>query len=373
MEARPFHQFVVKAHSRCNLACDYCYVYELADRGWRDRPRSMSPAVVRHTAERVARHVRTHALTEVEVVLHGGEPLLIGPAALESLVRVFRAAVPARVRFSVQTNGTLLDRPMLELLRALGVRVGVSVDGSPESHDRHRVRPDGTGSWDAVRTALHLLADEFRPVYGGLLCVVDVRDDPVRTYESLREFTPPVVDFLLPHGNWSAPPPGRVPGAPEAPYGEWLVELFEHWYVAPETRVRLFEELLNVVLGGRSGLEGVGLTPSAQIVVETDGSLSVSDILASSSPRAARTGLHVLRDDFDRAAVLPAVLAERAGLAGLSATCRKCPVVAVCGGGLRAHRFDGSGFDRPSVYCPDLFRLTTHMRERVAADLAALA
>lgn len=34
----PFQQFVLKLHSRCNLACDYCYVYQMADQTWRSRP-----------------------------------------------------------------------------------------------------------------------------------------------------------------------------------------------------------------------------------------------------------------------------------------------------------------------------------------------
>jgi uncharacterized protein len=39
----------------------------------------------------------------------------------------------------------------------------------------------------------------------------------------------------------------------------------------------------------------------------------------------------------------------------LSAQCRACPVVRVCGGGLYAHRYRASnGFDNPSVYCADL-------------------
>ena len=28
-------QFVLKVNSRCNLACDHCYVYEAADQSWR--------------------------------------------------------------------------------------------------------------------------------------------------------------------------------------------------------------------------------------------------------------------------------------------------------------------------------------------------
>lgn len=31
-----FMEFVVKIHSRCNPACDYCYVYDMADQSWRE-------------------------------------------------------------------------------------------------------------------------------------------------------------------------------------------------------------------------------------------------------------------------------------------------------------------------------------------------
>ena len=40
----PFREFVVKVHSRCDLACDYCYMYEIADETWRARPGRMSVA-----------------------------------------------------------------------------------------------------------------------------------------------------------------------------------------------------------------------------------------------------------------------------------------------------------------------------------------
>ncbi|HEX2745877.1 MAG TPA: radical SAM protein, partial [Streptosporangiaceae bacterium] len=38
----PFRQFVIKMHSRCNLACDYCYMYTMADQSWRSLPAKMS-------------------------------------------------------------------------------------------------------------------------------------------------------------------------------------------------------------------------------------------------------------------------------------------------------------------------------------------
>jgi len=363
VRVRPFRQFVVKVHSRCNLACDYCYVYEMADQRWRTRPRVMSPEVVERTAERIAEHAHAHGLAEVEVVLHGGEPLLAGPSVIEHVVTAVRSRVPAAV--SVQTNGTLLDRPFLEVLRALDVRVGVSLDGDAAATARHR-----GSSHAAVVAGLDLLREPgFRPLFAGLLSVVDPRNDPVRTYEALLAFSPPTVDFLLPHGNWSAPPPGSG-------YAAWLIAVFDRWYDAPvrETGVRLFEEVVHVLLGGRSRVEGVGLSPALQVVVETDGTIEQSDILASAFEGAAATGLHVARDPFDAALRLPDVRARQAGLAGLPAACRACDLRAVCGGGLRAHRYrDGAGFDRPSVYCAELYRLIRHVRRRLARDVGRVS
>ncbi|MEU9838708.1 hypothetical protein AB0C69_05725, partial [Actinomadura sp. NPDC048032] len=51
-EALPFREFILKIHSRCNLACDYCYVYEMGDQSWRDQPRarpSCTPPLARMT------------------------------------------------------------------------------------------------------------------------------------------------------------------------------------------------------------------------------------------------------------------------------------------------------------------------------------
>src|SRR5688572_13853294 len=91
---RPFRQFIVKVHSRCNLSCDYCYVYHHVDQSWRARPFVMSADTVRHLAARIGEHARRHPLPRIVVVLHGGEPLLAGPEAIEATVVAIRSAVP---------------------------------------------------------------------------------------------------------------------------------------------------------------------------------------------------------------------------------------------------------------------------------------
>lgn len=377
-QAVPFGQFILKVHSRCNLSCSYCYMYQTGDESWRDRPRIMTPSVLRQTSERIAEHVRSHGLSHVEVALHGGEPLLSGPAVLADIATELRRALPATTELdlAVQTNGILIDEDILEVLLAHRIRVGVSVDGASEAHDRRRRYADGRGSHAETERGLRLLtAPRYRELFAGLLCVIDVDEDPVATYESLLAHRPPRVDFLLPHGNWSVPPPQRSPSTADAPYGEWLTTVFDRWYgtLSQETDVRLFTEIINLILGGASRTEAVGLSPVALITVNTDGSLEQVDSLRSAYRGAASTGMTVTHNSFDDALGHPSVVARQLGLAALAKSCQRCDIRRVCGGGHYAHRYRrGSGFRNPSIYCPDLTMLITHISARLRADLSSL-
>ncbi|NAS25442.1 FxsB family radical SAM/SPASM domain protein [Herbidospora sp. NEAU-GS84] len=374
-----FQQFILKVHSRCDLACPSCYVYTMADQGWRSQPRKMTPAVIDKVAARIAEHARTHSIVEVDVVLHGGEPLLVGADGLAAIVRRIRsacAAVGTRVRASMQTNAVRLDEAALVQFNELDIRIGVSLDGWREANDRTRVFANGRGSYDAVATSLARLATgPFHHLFAGLLCTIDLRNDPLKTYRSLLEFDPPGIDFLLPHGNWVSPPPSREPDSSRTPYADWLVEIFDHWRNAPtlETEIRIFREITRLLSGAPSRCESVGLSPSRMLVIETDGSIEQSDILKSSWEGAAHTGLNVFRDPFDRALELPGIVARQIGMAALSETCLRCDISRVCGGGLYAHRYaTATGFRNPSIYCPDLYKLITHISHRHDRDTARL-
>jgi uncharacterized protein len=46
----------------------------------------------------------------------------------------------------------------------------------------------------------------------------------------------------------------------------------------------------------------------------------------------------------------------------------------ICGGGLYPHRYrNGEGFRHPSVYCADLMRVISHVRDRVIRDVTQLS
>jgi uncharacterized protein len=350
-------QYVLKVHSRCDLACDHCYVYEHADQSWRQKPRAISLSTADRTALRIAEHAAAHRLPEIRIILHGGEPLLLGLDGMRAVLRslTLRIAAVARIDIRIHTNGVLLDERWCELFDAFAVQIGISLDGDRAANDRHRRFASGRSSHEHVSRALALLRrPPYRHLYAGILCTIDLRNDPIAVYQALVAQEPPNLDLLLPHATWENPPP-RPSGA-DAPYGAWLTEIYRRWTAdGRPVRIRLFESLISAARGGPSFSEAVGVDPVDLLVVDTDGSWEQPDSLKTAYHGAPATGLHVISHSVDEVARLPEFTARRGGLAALSPACRACPVAAICGGGLYAHRYRAeNGFDNPSVYCADL-------------------
>jgi uncharacterized protein len=363
-EAAAISQYVLKVHSRCDLACDHCYVYEHADQSWHGKPRAIPLATAELAAARIAEHAVAHRLAAVHVVLHGGEPLLLGRAAMRGVLDALIARIGPGIGLDlrIHTNGVRLDEQWCELFDQYGVKVGVSLDGDKAANDRHRVYTDGRSSHAQALRALALLRQpRFRHLYAGILCTIDVANDPVTVYRALLAERPPRLDLLLPHATWDNPPP-RSAGSPH-PYADWLLAIYRCWVTDRRpVPIRLFDSALSAVRGGPSWTEAVGLDPVDMLVIDTDGSWEQADSLKTAYDGAPATGLNIRSHPADEAARHPGLVARRGGLAALCPACQACPVVRVCGGGMYAHRYrTGAGFENPSAYCADLLELTTQL------------
>lgn len=374
-DRRPFHTFLLKIASRCNLDCPYCYVYHLADQSWRKQPRFMEPDVVRATGVRIGEYARQNGKSSVSVVYHGGEPLLTGQSRLREISDNLRAQVgpDIEIDFGLQTNGTLIDESWVDLFEEYNINVGISVDGPPKRHDRFRVYVDGSGSSRAVEAAVALLC--ARPsVFGGALCVVDLESDPIEVYDYLVSIGVPGIDFLLPDGNHSHLPPGMHQMADAVRYADWLLPIFDRWYQAGSTAppIRTFMSIMRLLLGRESLVESIGPSTVDLVVVETNGDIEAVDTLKCCYAGAAATGFSVLRDAFDAVESTPALQALRLGLGALGDECMRCKYVRVCGGGYQPHRYSADrGFLNPSIYCVALQRLIGSIAGRLEDDLRA--
>jgi uncharacterized protein len=352
-------------------------MYNLADQRWRKQPKQMSLDTLKQVVTRIRDHSYLHEVRKVKIGLHGGEPLLVGPDKLETIIDTLQGTLWSAgidPRITIQTNGLLFNERFGDLLLRKGVTLGVSVDGIPAINDLHRVDHKGRGSSKRLEEKLHLLSQHYHRIFAGLLCVVNPLSDPTETFDYLASFKPPTINFLLPLDHHDRRPPGKEHNLSDAPYGRWLADAFDRWASHPTPmRVLMFNSFINLLNGKQSLTESHGTNPASIAVVETNGDIEAGDALKATDEFATVLGLNVSNNSFDDAydRVVGQALSE--GLGRLPSACQSCDLVKVCGGGDAPTRYSkANGFKNVSVYCLDYAFLIDHIQQRMLVAQASM-
>ena len=328
-------------------------------------PKLVSDATVQATADSLAGLVEAQD-RGVAVVLHGGEPLLLGAKRLDRVLSTLADALDGRSSLNIQTNGILISEPILDVCVKYGATLSVSLDGPAHVHDRHRVGHQNQPTHARVLEGIDILGShaESKPLFSGLLAVVDPASNPAEVYHYLKAFGAPSIDFLCHDGNHSRLPFGKS-DAQSTEYGHWLCQLSDI-YLADSSppRIRVIDDLIKLLLGGSCEKEGVGLTDFGIVVIDTDGSVTKNDTLKSAFDGADRfsekwsVDTHALVDITASPEFLESHCLQRP----TSSNCQSCRYLNVCGGGMPLHRWsDHNGYDNPSVYCADQQLLISHL------------
>lgn len=370
----PFTNFVVKIHELCNINCTYCYMYNLEDKSFLGRPKRMTESVRDQLFLRLAEHVKEYELGDIVVFLHGGEPLLCGKKYVEEWIISLRRRIPlpCNVIVIAQTNATLLDEEWIDLFHRHGVRLGVSLDGPREHHDRYRITKKGAGTFDRVMEKLALLREHpLGPeVFGSILSVANPDIDPRQLWTTWTSTGFSRFDINLPHGSHD-----NLPWFTQRDLSRWLIELFDIWWTNNDAKVdiRFFRNILHLLLGAQSATDYIGGTQVGILVLETDGSLTGTDALRACDDGLIGTGMDVFENKIQDPMALKLVRDCNYGAGVLSSACLACEVKDVCGGGYYPHRYRRSNyFDNPSIYCEALFSIIHHIRSTVIADSGSL-
>lgn len=134
------------AHT-CNLNCNYCFASQGKYQGERAL---MSFAVGKQALDFLIAHSGTR--TNLEVDFFGGEPLMNWDV-VKQLVAYARTQEPIykkKFRFTLTTNGVLVDEDVIEFANREMHNVVLSLDGRKEVHDRLRKNYEGKGSYDTI-------------------------------------------------------------------------------------------------------------------------------------------------------------------------------------------------------------------------------
>ena len=131
----------------CNLACQYCFAEEGEYHGKREL---MSYEVGKKALDFLVANSGNRRNLEVD--FFGGEPLM-NFQVVKDLVAYGRSLEKEHdknFRFTLTTNGVLLDDDIMEFANKEMGNVVLSIDGRKEVHDRMRPFRKGAGSYDLI-------------------------------------------------------------------------------------------------------------------------------------------------------------------------------------------------------------------------------
>lgn len=355
---------LLKVASRCNLDCSYCYVYHMGDDSWRSLPKRMAADTQALVAAELGALMRAQG-RPFSIVLHGGEPLLLGLPRLKSMFASLRGALGEACGISIQTNGVLVTDAILDLCVQRDVTLSVSLDGPPAVHDRFRVDLRQRSTHAKVLAGLQRLQGHpaAERLFSGVLCVVDPTSNPESVYDYFKSLAIPSVDFLYRDGNHTVLPFGKA-SADASDYGAWMCRILDRYVADPSPfRSRLLDDMMRLLLGGAGVKEGVGLTDYGILVVDTDGAVKKNDTLKSSPLGDGFDATWALgRNALADIAASPEFRAYHLAQRPSSPICQGCSHLRVCGGGMVTHRFkEGAGYDNPTVFCADQKLLIARM------------
>ena len=134
------------AHT-CNLSCDYCFAAQGKYHG--DRA-LMSFEVGKRALDFLIENSENQK--NLEVGFFGGEPLMNFDVVkrLVAYARSIEKEKDKHFRFTLTTNGVLIDDDVIDFVNREMSNVVLSLDGRKEVHDRYRVDYAGNGSWEKI-------------------------------------------------------------------------------------------------------------------------------------------------------------------------------------------------------------------------------
>ena len=340
---------ILKALNACNLRCAYC---SLGDKG------QTAALTVEQTADALlffAAQAQAAGENQVQIIFHGGEPMLLPAEQYGHGIRAVLEAYPGlKYRFSIQTNGTLLTPEYLELFQRYHIHVGVSLDGGV--HDSQRRDRSGNATYTRIMENIRTLLANGIPVSTLMVVTKPAMQSGLEFLRELDGLGLAVkINPLLPLGEAAAHPElALMPGD----YGRYLARVFA--FVAAEKltlHVSPLAELLHAVLYQQTP-RGCQYNPQCVrnfMCIDPSGTLYPCGRFAD----AHNSPLGTIAGGFrpERREMIEQLEARRT--TGMPEECRSCSCRSYCNAGCSA---DGREPGAVSTACEDVKEIIRYLR-----------
>ena len=333
----PLCLLIKPASGLCNLRCRYCFYHDETC----NRSQKSYGIMSENTLEVLIQKALEFAKQECTFAFQGGEPTLAGLEFFQTAVKLQKKYNRQKIKIynTIQTNGLLLDDAWCAFLAEEKFLVGISLDGTKETHDFCRVYPDGKGSYAQVMRAVRFL--EKHKVDFNILTVVynATARHIVSIYEAYKkqnfrylQFIPCLDPLEKPAESFALTP---------ARYADFMKRLFDCWYKdllkGNYISIRQFDNYIGMLQGRPPECCGFSGICALQNVVEADGSVYPCDFYVLDAYRLG----NLCVDRFEKIAQKGKESGFIEASVPLPQKCRECQYLQLCRNGCRRHRLEG--------------------------------
>lgn len=308
---------VLKTNNTCNLKCTYCY----DDDNKRDCPSKLDANVISCIFDELISFSKHHGINHINVIWHGGEPLLMGLNYFDQVVEIQNKS---GFDFSnlIQTNGVSVNREWITFFRRNHFKIGVSFDGSILANNIHRQ------SSHTVVENIKLLNDHS--IFPSIISVIS--DNNHRYYKEMFDFFSQVkteyVDLIPCYEN-----NGKY-SLSNRHYEDFMIPLFDMWWQSDKKiNFRLFNNIIDVMNGTTTSHNFITCSLTGQcgeiISINSDQRLYFCDCL----PKEESNCIGHLTEGLDNISGGKKYIALRTLNAVTESECNACEFLKICGKG----------------------------------------
>lgn len=333
-------QIVINVTEDCNLRCRYCFLSETYENTRNRTGDTMNEAVAFQALDffflKMKKIAEYNPGKMCAVTFYGGEPLL-NFSLIQKCIDYTKKNCPVSFIFNLTTNGILLKGEIADYLVENQVFISVSLDGTKENHDRTRVCPDASGSYEIVYNNIKEFQQRY-PEYIriNILCVFDYGTDLRRNEEYFRKEKLPRIGFInqvLPdHTDYYKQFTGEEEEAFRNAYIQMLNQFFNNKRQGRQPfgyADMMFETSLALVLcRGRAEDKRLPILPftntcmpGTKISVRTDGTFDMCEKIDYHFP------IGDVYQGFDYEGIAEVIKSYNQAVTG---ACHTCPISKVC-------------------------------------------
>ncbi|MCI0500036.1 MAG: anaerobic sulfatase maturase [Planctomycetales bacterium] len=360
----PFTLLIKPAGPDCNVACRYCFYACKADM-FGEQAHRMSGEIL----ERLVKSYLECRFAQSGFAWQGGEPTLMGLDFYKRLVALQRYyGRPGQVvSNALQTNGILLDDEWGRFLAEYKFLTGISLDGPKEYHDIYRKDRAGNGTFDRVMAGIEACRRN-NAEYNILVLLNNIN---VQHPDELFDFfTGLGVQFLqfVPCVERTDEDPHKAAPYSITPkeYGVFMNRIFDRWleYGIRNLSVRLFDSLLNCLVGGPPTECTFGRRCADYIVVEHNGDAFCCDFYVTGDTRLG----NIMETPIEQLAENEVKRLFNRKKMDIDNKCLVCRYLDICRGGCPKDRAMLTGTHKlPSYFCEGYKMFFDHALPRLRA------